>query len=118
MVLWTPPQVKGHAREGLGRPLLDGKLWPMQKAEMVDAARMDTGGKGRWNRDEADAYLVAALGGRFWTLYEGDIGEADLKDVGHRYFTKVHAYIRGKRAGQTVRTGVIHRVADRFFLWS
>lgn len=114
VVLWTPPQVKSHAREHLGRPA----GWKMMKPDMVEAARTDTGGKGRWNHNEADAYLIAVLGARFWNLWDGRLTEADLTDVEKRYFTEVKTYQRGKHAGKTVHKGVMYREDDRFFQWS
>lgn len=118
VVLWSPLQVKAHAREFLDRPKIDGKVWKMMKPDMVEAAKEDTGGKGRWNHNEADAYLVAKLGGRFWKLLEGYITEADLTDVESKYFTEVKTYQRGKKAGKVEYKGVIYRESDRFFLWS
>lgn len=58
VVFFAPPQVKAHAREFLKRPMVGGKKWEMNKPDMVEAAVADTGGKGRWNHNEADAYWV------------------------------------------------------------
>ena len=113
VVFWSPLQVKAHARDTLDRP----KGWPMDKVDMCDAAKLDVGG-GRWNHNEADAYLVAVLSGRFWEFYDERVAEGDLTPTEARYFTKVHTFIRGKRAGKTIKKGVIHRESDRFFVWS
>jgi len=113
VVFWSPMQVKAHARESLGRP----PGWKMMKPDMIDAARADTGG-GRWNHNEADAYLVARLASRFWLIHEGEILERDLSDVERKYFLDIKRYERGKKAGKVDLKGVMYREDDRFFLWS
>jgi hypothetical protein len=112
VVFWTPLQIKAHAREAIGRP----KGWKMDKVDMVEAAKADAG-IGRWNHNEADAYLCAVLAGRFWDFYDGRIAEADLTSVEAHYITRVHTYVKGKKAGKTVRTGMVFRESDRFFAW-
>ena len=114
VVFWSPLQVKAHARESLGRP----KGWVMMKPDMVEAAKADTGTKGVWNHNEADAYLVGRLSGRFWNYYEGGIPETELTPTERKYFTEVKTYTRGKRAGETVRRGVVYREDERFFNWA
>lgn len=113
VVFWSPLQVKAHARESLGRP----KGWDMMKPDMVEAAKADSG-PGRWNHNEADAYLVARLSGRFWDFLAGRISEADLTSIERKYFTEVIQYSKGKKAGQTVNRGVMYREDERFFRWS
>jgi hypothetical protein len=113
VVFFTPLQIKAHARDSIVRP----PKWKMDKPDMVEAAKADTGG-GRWNHNEADAYLVGVLAGRFWKLYEGLIQESDLTPTEARYFTRVHQYVRGPKAGKVKKTGTIHREDDRFFRWS
>lgn len=113
VVFWSPLQVKAHARESLGRPA----KWVMDKVDMVEASKHDAG-PGRWNHNEADAYLVARLSGRFWKLYGGNITPDDLTPVERKYFTEIHKFVRGKRAGREVRKGVMYREDERFFLWS
>lgn len=113
VVFFSPGQGKAHARESLRRP--DG--WKMLKGDMVEAARADTGG-GKWNHNEADAYLIARLSARFWSLYEGEIGEADLTPVERKQFLQIHTFQRGKHAGKTVKKGLLFREEDRFFRWS
>lgn len=113
VVFWTPMQIKAHARDTIDRP----KGWKMDKMDMCEAAKMDAAG-GRWNHNEADAYLCARLAARFWMLHTGEISEAQLSERELKYFTEVKTYIRGKKAGKTVKRGVIHREGDRFFLWS
>jgi len=112
VVFWTPLQVKAHAREFLGRP----PGWPMDKIDMVETAKKDAGG-GKWNHNEADAYLVGVLSGRFWVFHEGLIPESALTKVEAKYLTRVHTYVRGKKAGRTVRKGMIYRENERFFAW-
>jgi hypothetical protein len=113
VVFWSPLQVKAHARDSIDRP----PKWKMDKVDMCEVAKVDAGG-GRWNHNEADAYLVARLSARFWLFHNGDIDEGGLTSTEDRYFTLVKKYIRGKKAGRTVRRGVIHREDDRFFRWS
>jgi len=115
VVFWSPLQVKAHARDSLGRP----KGWQMMKPDMVEAAKMDTGGKGQWNHNEADAYLVGRLAGRFWSFIDsGNLTEADLTVTERKYFTGVHTFTKGKRAGTEVRSGLMYREDERFFRWS
>lgn len=89
----------------------------MMKGDMVDAAKEDSGG-GRWNHNEADAYLVARLAARFWLLWADEIRERDLTPVERRYFLDIKKHIRGRKAGRTTFKGVMYREDERFFLWS
>lgn len=115
VVFFSPLQVKAHARESLGRP---GK-WEMMKPDMVAAMKHDLGGKGKSvNHNEADAYLVARLAGRFWRYLDGELSDSDLTPVEYEYFAKTHTYTRGKKAGKTEKSGLIFREEDRFFRWS
>lgn len=114
VVLFAPPQVKVFARERLGRP----RSWKMQKADMVEAAKVDAGGKGRWDHNEADAYHVACFAGRFWEFYRGELQLADLSEYEIQTFTMIRKITRGKRAGRTVKHGILHRESERFFVWS
>lgn len=113
VVFWTAMQAKAHARESIVRP----KGWMMEKADMVEVAKMDTGG-GSWNHNEADAYLVGRLAARFWRFFDGELREDELTPTELQYFTRVHTITRGERAGKTIKTGMLHREDDRFFLWS
>jgi hypothetical protein len=114
IVFFAPPQVKSFAKEVLGRP----RGWKMSKSDMCDAAREDTGGTGRWNHNEADAYIVSMAAGRFWSLQRGLITTDDLSPVEERTFVLIRKITRGKRAGQVDIRGILHRESDRFFLWS
>ena len=118
VVFFSPGQVKTNARLILDRPRVGNKLWVMKKSDMCDASRADTGGKGRWNHNEADAYLVARTAGRFWEYVDGGLKRADLTAVELKQFTAVHTYKRGKRAGETVHRGVEYREDERFFRWA
>ena len=113
VVFWSPMQVKAHARESLGRP----KGWKMLKGDMVDAAKQDAGG-GRWNHNEADAYLVGRLAARFWLLHDDEIRERDLTSRERGFFLKIKRYVRGKKQGRVERKGVLYREDERFFIWS
>jgi len=118
VVFFSPGQTKAHARLFLKRPRVAGRLWKMVKADMREAAKEDTGGKGRWSSDEADAYWVARTAGRFWSFWEGILKEEDLTPAEREQFLKIHTFKRGKRAGEVVKKGIIHREDERFFLWS
>ena len=113
VVFFSPGQLKAHARHFLERP----KGWKMLKGDMVDAARTHTGG-GRWNHNEADAYWAAVSGSRFWMLLDEDLELENLSPVERQQFTKIHTYIRGKKAGKTVKSGILYREDERFHLWS
>lgn len=118
VVFFSPPQVKAHARAFLQRPKVGNKLWVMQKQDMVEAAREDTGGVGAWNHNEADAYWVARSAGRFWSYLDGVLLETELTPDEKKQFAGIHQFTRGKKAGKTVRTGIAYREDERFFRWS
>jgi len=117
-VFFTPMQAKAHARDFLQRPRVAGKLWQMQKTDMVEAAKEHTGGNGKWNHNEADAYWIAQTAARFWLLHDRVISPEELTPTEKAQFTTIHTYQRGKRAGQTVAKGVLYREEERFFRWS
>lgn len=114
VVLFLPPQVKKFANDILQRP----KGWKMMKPDMVEAAKDDTGGKGRWDHNEADAYHVARAAGRFWDFYDGRLEEEALSEAENRAFTFVKTWKRGRKAGQTKKTGIIHKENEKFFIFS
>lgn len=120
-VLWSPGQIKAFAKELLDRPPTWGDI---TKSDMVEAAQWDLReskfktGRFLKNHNEADAYLGAVLGGRFWLLYRGEITDDDLTARERTQFTEVHTYQRGKKAGRTDYKGTLYREDDRFFLWS
>jgi hypothetical protein len=114
VVFFSPMQVKAHARLSLDRP----KGWKMLKPDMVEAAKADTGGKGRWNHNEADAYWIAHTAARFWQLLDGGLKVEDLSPVELKQFTEIKTYQKGKLAGKTVERGILYREDERFFQWS
>lgn len=89
----------------------------MDKGDMIDAAKSETGVK-RWNHNEADAYIVARSAARFWQFEAGLLLEEDLTPSEKRSFHRVHTYIKGAKAGQVTRGGLIFREDDRFFKFS
>jgi hypothetical protein len=114
VVYFSPLQVKSHARESLARP----KGWEMMKPDMVEAAKADLSVRKAINHNEADAYLVARLAGRFWNYLDGKVPDASLTTVERKLFSEVHTFSRGKKAGRTVQKGLVYREEDRFFRWS
>ena len=114
VVFFSPGQLKAHARFFLKRP----EGWDMKKPDMVEAAQKNSGGKGRWNHNEADAYWASVAGGRFWSLFEEKIPLDSLSPVEKSQFTKIHTFKRGKKAGKTVQPGILFREDERFFQWS
>ena len=114
VVFWSPLQVKAHARDSIVRP----KGWVMEKSDMVESAKTDTGGKGAWNHNEADAYLIARLSGRFWLYQTGIIKEEDLSVTEKKYFCGIKTYTKGKKEGKVEKTGIMFREDERFFLFS
>lgn len=113
LVLVGPPQVKRFAKDLLGRP----QDWSMGKMDMCQAAQEDTG-HGQWDHNEADAYLVACMAGRWWNFYAGHLDEDELTPYELRTFTLIRQITKGKRAGKMEIKGILHREGDRFFLWS
>lgn len=89
----------------------------MDKVDMVDAARQDTG-LAAWNHNEADAYLIARSAARFWDLQSGVIGPDELTPAEKRVFIDVHVFTRGRKAGHTHRTGILFKEGDRFYRFS
>lgn len=114
VVFWSPLQAKAHAREFLSRP----KGWAMMKPDMVEAAKVDTASTQNWNHNEADAYLIAKLSGRFWQFLDGHLTRDNLTDTEKKFFTEVQTFVKGKKAGETIYKGVSFRENERFFLWS
>jgi len=118
LVFFAPPQTKAHAREYLKRPSPGGQLWVMRKPDMVEAAREATGGVGTWDHNEADAYWAARTAARFWLHLDGVVGVEELTRTEAKQFRAIHTYKRGKRAGQTVKKGILYREDERFFRWA
>ena len=113
VVFFDPLTVKSLVKQDPS--IVKGK---MRKSDMVEAARADTGIKGRFDHNEADAYHIARFAARFWIFQQGLISEADLTPSELHTFARTHTYSRGKHAGETVRKGTIFRENDRFFRYS
>lgn len=114
VVFFDPQTVKRLVR-------MDGKIrrGTLDKRDMVEAARIDTGIlKGRFNHNEADAYHVARFAARFWEFVNGELTEEDLVPSEKNAFYKVHTFKRGAKAGQTIITGLAFRENARFFRFS
>jgi Holliday junction resolvasome RuvABC endonuclease subunit len=88
----------------------------MTKGDMVDAAKAETGI--RLNHNAADAYHIARFAARFWMLFKGQLTEEDLMPAELSAFTRIHTFVRGKRAGETVKLGAIFKENARFFCFS
>ncbi len=114
VAFFAPLQVKAHPRLFLKRP----PKWKMMKMDMVEAAKKDTGGKGRWNGDSADAYWVSWITERFFSFFEGKLTAADLNEIERHQFLHTHTFVRGLKKGITERKGLVYRERDRFFRWS
>ena len=110
----APSQVKSFSRPIGAFP----EGWKMDKPEMVKCAKEHTGGVGKWNHNEADAYLIAVMASRFWLLKDGLIQEDDLSSLEEELFTKKHTFSRGKKKGVTEYRGLIYKKNDRYYEWS
>ena len=129
VVFFSPGQIKGHARD-LSVTIIDPisgipstepfrpKSWKMEKPDMVEAARIDTGGEGKWNHNEADAYWVARTSGRFWLFHDGLLTLDDLTVRERKQFAEIRTIGRGAREGMVEKKGILYRENERFFLWS
>lgn len=107
-------QTKAWVRRYLNRP---GE-WTISKHEMVSAARRMTGERSNWTGDSADAFWVGYLGARFWLFFDRELEKSSLTPYEIKIFTEIQKPKKGKKAGQTLKKGLIHRRNDRFFLWS
>jgi hypothetical protein len=140
VVYFDPGTVKMLAK---GDPKIPGKMF---KQDMVAAAKSDTGVKGRFNHNEADAYHVARFSARFWLflsrvekLMEGPpatatvfrekiltrqdpvkmaIEQLCLTPAEQQAFAKVHTFTRGEKAGHTVLMGALFKENQRFYRFS
>lgn len=89
----------------------------MDKGDMVDAARQDTGIP-KWNHNEADAYIIARSAARFWELHAGVIAPDELTPAEEQVFRSVHVFSRGPKAGITDKRGILFKEGDRFYQFS
>ncbi len=113
VVYFDPSRVKLLAKED--KTFHPGKMF---KQDMVRAAREDTGIRGRFNHDEADAYHVARFAARFWEFLAGHIPKEDLTPSELHVFTGQHTFRKGVKAGRTVFSGVSFKEDDRFHRFS
>lgn len=117
VVFFAPLQVKIAPCIFLNRP----PGWKMAKIDMIEGARKHVAEpkkkSGRWTGDEADAYWVAYISGRFWKLQMGLIQESDLAPYESKMFLGIHTYVRGDKKGLTVKRGLLYK-RDRYDLWS
>ncbi len=113
-VLLSPGQLKAHAREFIDRP----PKWKMEKPDMIEAAKTVTQSKGNWPSDEADAYWAARVAGRWWHFFDGDLDWDQLTPLEQTLIAKQHTFLKGKKAGKTVKSGLQFRENSRFFQWS
>jgi len=113
VVYFDPLTVKMMVK---GDPKLrKGKL---TKQDMVETAKTDTGIKGRFNHNEADAYHIARFAALFWSFFRGDITEEELTPAEYQAFALVHTFKRGKHAGETEKLGAVFKEGQRFFRFS
>lgn len=89
----------------------------MAKEDMITAAKVDSDVKS-WNHNEADAYIVARSAARFWEFLGGYLKEDELTPAEHSSWLGVHTYVRGAKAGKTVKGGLSFKENDRFFRFS
>lgn len=91
----------------------------MDKRDMVEAARIDTGIlKAPFDHNEADAYHIARFAARFWEFVNGEITESDLVPSELNSWYKRHTFTKGTKAGKTVYTGLSFKENDRYFRFS
>ena len=112
VVYFDPQRVKLLAK--MDPKVRKGK---MDKSDMVDAAKQDTGIK-KWNHNEADGYIIARSTARFWDLYHERLEYNELTPAEEQVFLSIHTFVRGKKAGRTERKGVFYKEGDRFYRFS
>jgi hypothetical protein len=112
VVYFDPLTVKMLVKED--PKLRKGKMF---KSDMINAARAETG-VSKWNADTADAYHISKFTARFWMLFRGEITEKDLTPSELRAFLRIHTFIRGKKEGQTIKSGTLFKENQRFFRFS
>lgn len=112
VVFFSPGQAKAQARDYLKRP----KGWKMNKPDMVEATQAITGK--RLNHNVADAYWIGRTASRFWDFLDGVVKKENLSELEQKQFAGIHTFSRGKRAGETVQSGILYREDERFFRWS
>lgn len=86
----------------------------MDKSDMVDAAKADTGIK-RWNHNEADAFIIARSAARFWEFQSGQLAADELTPSEQHVFALTRTITKGHHAGKVVRQGIVFKENDRFY---
>lgn len=111
VVYFDPSTVKMLAR-------MDPKVrrGTMDKSDMVEAAKAEVGTK--LNHNIADAYIIGRSAARFWEFETSVLNREELTPAELQSFHRVHTFTKGKRAGETVRGGLLFREDDRFFKFS
>lgn len=115
VVFLSNSATKAWARRFLNVPKGYGQI---DKSDLIKAAKKHAGGVGVWPSDEADAYLIAVLGGRFWDYKAGNISVDDLTRYEKKKILEVKKPKRGKNAGRVLKKGLLWREDDRYFLLS
>lgn len=113
VVILAPATVKSYAEP----PVKKGER--VFKSDMVKAARLDLGMREneRLANDVADAYFISKLGLRFWSYYCKLLTDDDLTLKEKHIFAASHTYTRGKKKGQTEKTGLIYRKNELFYIY-
>lgn len=124
VVYFAPNQLKFLAKE-----LKVGAGSKMFKSDMIEAAQKDivTWGlevdkqllkkKKKLCGDEADAYLAAKYGNRFFRYLKGNLGKKDLTESEKFSFTYIHEFKRGLKRGMRVKQGIVFKENELFFLF-
>lgn len=112
VVFFDPQTVKRLAK---GDPSI--RKGSMDKGDMIDAAKVDTGVKS-WNHNEADAYIIARSAARFWEFVKGALQHDELTPSEADAFDREETPTRGPRAGRTFRHGLLHKENERYFRFS
>lgn len=113
VVYFDPGTVKMLAK--IDPSIRKGKMF---KQDMVAAAKLDTGIRGAFNHNEADAYHVARFAARFFLRLNDVLTDDDLTPAEYRAFARVHTLSRGEQAGKTVYHGAIFKENSRFYRFS
>ncbi len=89
----------------------------IDKSDVIEAAKAETGIK-IWNHNAADAYIIARSAARFFELYYGYIADDELTPAEFRAYCRLHTFVKGERAGKTVKSGMIFKEDKRFHTFS
>lgn len=89
----------------------------IDKSDVIEAVKAETGIK-IWNHNAADAYIIARSAARFFELYTGAIVEDELTPSEFRAYCRLHEFVRGAKAGKTVKSGMVFKEGKRFYRFS